>query len=228
MAIPDLHSVLRVLGIGLIMLPLAACDFLADVPPPLSAASEAEKRSYQEIPPLRVTSAPPADASTGQPVAAVPEAPVSLLLQPELLEKIGQELQRLPEFKGKPPRLMLHVYFGHARIRAIVQDPQRADYYDMYIWQQGSWRKDEPYKIPTASFRQHTLPASAVPWRTTARVYQQLLAEQTAMEQPEPIRELTFSMLPHKHHFGAILRSARQNLRLEYSPDGRLLQRQPW
>ena len=206
----------------LLLLPLAGCfDAFRSVPPPVSAASEAEKRAYQEIP--AAPQAKPLAVAAPEP----PRPPVSLLLQADLLEQIGQQLQQLPEFEGQPVRLVRHVNFYPEWIDVVVQDPKQSSHYEKYRWQDGRWQHRGPDQVAKAS-RPDQMPASRVPWRIAAQVYQQVLAEAAKLEGSGPIRFINFSMLRQQPHFQAVLHGSRENLDLQYRPDGRLFRRRPF
>ena len=149
------------------LLPLTGClDAWLPVPPPLSAASEAEKRSYREIPPWPEFEA--LAPNTEHPPAAA--LPASLLFQPEQLADIGRQLQQLPAFGGQPIQLVGEVVFAHEQVSVVVQDPLQPTHYDRYTWQQGAWQRQEAVKLPVPA-RKHALPAAQVPWATAAASY---------------------------------------------------------
>ncbi len=171
----------------LLLLPLAGCFDASAGATTRTAASEAEKRAYQEIPaalqaeprpwPLRSRHGHRYRCCCNQTCWSRSGSNCSSCQNLKVAGPAGAACEFLPEW-----------------IDVVVQDPKQSSYYEKYRWQDG---RSAPGLRP-GSKSQSPGPDAGVTraLRIAAQVYQQVLAEAAKLEGSGPIRFISFQHAP--------------------------------
>lgn len=122
----------------------------------------------------------------------------NLLADITLLNKAEKELKELPKFKGKEIKVFQQVYFyGDGRIKLAIQDPEKPENVDDYLFQNGKWQEPQPVQISGGgSMDDNVFPLSDIKFETVANINKQVEAKSKDIEGAQPLGALYYAMNP--------------------------------
>lgn len=122
----------------------------------------------------------------------------NLLSNNELLSKAEKELKELPKFKGKDIKVFQQIYFyGDGRIKLAIQDPEKPENVDDYLFQNGKWQEPQPVQISGGgSMDDNVFPLSDINFETVANINKQVEEKSKDIEGAQPLSALYYAMNP--------------------------------
>lgn len=122
----------------------------------------------------------------------------NLLADVNLLNKAEKELKELPKFKGKNIKIFQQVYFyGDGRIKLAIQDPEKPENVDDYLFQNGKWQEPQPVQISGGgSMDDNVFPLSDIKFETVANINKQVAEKTKDVEGAQPLSALYYAMNP--------------------------------
>ncbi|WP_413531960.1 hypothetical protein [Empedobacter brevis] len=122
----------------------------------------------------------------------------NLLADVTLLNKAEKELKELPKFKGKDIKVFQQVYFYEdGRIKLAIQDPEKSENVDEYLFQNGKWQEPQPVQISGGgSMDDNVFPLSDIKFETVANINKQVQDKSKDIEGAQPLTALYYAMNP--------------------------------
>lgn len=122
----------------------------------------------------------------------------NLLSNVELLNKAEKELKELPKFKGKEIKVFQNIYFyGDGRIKLAIQDPDKPENVDDYLFQNGKWQEPQPVQLSGGgSMEDNVFPLSQIKFETVNSIFKQVAEKSKEIEGAEELDIAFYSMNP--------------------------------
>jgi len=122
----------------------------------------------------------------------------NLLANTDLLNKAEKELKELPKFKGKEIKVFQNIYFyGDGRIKLAIQDPEKPENVDEYLFQNGKWQEPQPVQISGGgSMDDNVFPLNQIKFETVNSIYKQVAEKSKDIEGAEELSAAFYAMNP--------------------------------
>jgi len=201
------------------------------------------RRSIEEtIHPKSLKKSEPADSNTSSSFtisssstvfSSTPEQSFgSVFERAAALDSIQQALQDMPGLKGKKLFFLTGLNFYDYRggmITIDLQDPDKPENVDTYVYSNGAWEKQKPVKIITNShfsLKMQLMPLDDIEFSTAKKVYDIAVEKSKTIEGARPIQFVYFNQLKvvHVKEWYVMIRGDRQDYRITFDVKGNLMQ----
>lgn len=152
---------------------------------------------------------------------------VSLLFQPDTLDKIQAELYT--ELHTENVQLYASALFvEHQRVRLPIVNPSNPNEVDWYWYetQTGKWTKKEPVKqtkIAKLATKEKGYPLASIKLRTASQVLYEVMKRLDEVGTIELPSSVTYFSHPHKPYWTISLKGDRADYTLETDPQGKFI-----
>ncbi|MFD2555914.1 hypothetical protein [Sphingobacterium tabacisoli] len=108
----------------------------------------------------------------------------NFLTNRDALKKAEAELKDMPKFKGKDVKVFQNIHFYEdGRIQLAVQDPEKPENIDDYLFQGGKWQEPQAVQISgDGDMSANVFALSTLKFETVADIYKQLEAQSKEVE----------------------------------------------
>jgi hypothetical protein len=108
----------------------------------------------------------------------------NILSDANALKSAEESLRNLPNLKGKEIRVFQDIHFyDDGRIMLDIQDPDKPENIDNYVFKNGKWGSPQPVQISgEGDMKENTFPLNTLKFETIESVYKQLEEKATGIE----------------------------------------------
>jgi hypothetical protein len=112
------------------------------------------------------------------------EVSSNILSDAKALKSAEEAFRNLPNLKGKEIRVFQDIHFySDGRIMLDIQDPDKPENIDNYVFQNGKWGSPQPVQISgDGDMKDNTFPLNTLKFETIASVYKQLEEKAAGIE----------------------------------------------
>lgn len=145
------------------------------------------------------------------------------------LDSIQQELQEMPDFKGKKLFFLRGFYFYDYQggiISIDLQDPNKPENVDTYTYNNGEWQMQKPVRITgNVPLKMLLAPLDEVKFSTAKKVYDAGVKKAKTIEGIEPITHVYFNQINEVQvkEWYLMLNGARHNYQLTFDVNGKFM-----
>ncbi len=108
----------------------------------------------------------------------------NFLTNRDALKKAESELKDMPKFKGKDVKVFQNIHFYEdGRIQLALQDPDKSENIDDYLFQGGKWQEPQAVQISgDGDMSANVFALSTLKFETVADIYKQLETQSKEVE----------------------------------------------